>query len=162
MNNNTALKILRKRYIPSECIPLNDDVIQERNDEYILTSWRTINPKTAFDHGSSCYLLNEGTKISKFYRHDGSLLYWYCDIVEYTWNETADTLTVTDLLADIILYPDGRMKVVDLDELAEAMEKGLITQAQTAAALRRLNSLLTMIYRDKFDRIQAILNKKGL
>lgn len=41
-----------------------------------------MNPKTTFSHGCSCYYLKEGFKISKFYRHDGSLLYWYCDIVD--------------------------------------------------------------------------------
>lgn len=74
-------------------------------------------------HGCSCYYLKEGFKISKFYRHDGSLLYWYCDIVEYTSRPEDNSLIVTDLLADIILYPDGRMHVVDLDELAEALER---------------------------------------
>ncbi len=161
MEKASELKLFRKRYIPAGCIPLKDDVIVEQTDDYILTTWHTINPKTAFDHGSSCYLLNEGVKISKFYRHDGSLLYWYCDIVEYDWTGE-DTLTVTDLLADMIVYPDGHMKVVDLDELAEALEKGLITQRQATTALRCLNNLLTMLYRDKFDRFQAILNGKGL
>lgn len=161
MEKASELKLFRKRYIPAGCIPLKDDVIVEQTDDYILTTWHTINPKTAFDHGSSCYLLNEGVKISKFYRHDGSLLYWYCDIVEYDWTGE-DTLTVTDLLADMIVYPDGHMKVVDLDELAEALEKGLITQRQATTALRCLNNLLTMLYRDKFDRFQAILNEKGL
>lgn len=162
MQSGADIKLFRKRFIPAECIALNDDVIEERNDDYILTSWRTINPKSTFDHGSSCYLLYEGVKISKFYRPDGSLLYWYCDIVEYEWNESGDALTVTDLLADLILYPDGRVKVLDLDELAEALERGLITQEQLTASLRQLNYLLTMIYRDKFDRFQAILNEKGL
>lgn len=162
MQSGADIKLLRKRFIPAECIALDDDVIEEQNDDYILTSWRTLNPKTTFDHGSSCYLLKEGIKISKFYRPDGSLLYWYCDIVEYGWNESEDVLTVTDLLADLILYPDGRVKVLDLDELAEALEKGLITQEQLTASLRRLNYLLAMIYRDKFDRLQAILNEKGL
>ena len=109
-----------------------------------------------------CYYLKEGFKISKFYRHDGSLLYWYCDIVEYTRRPEDNALIVTDLLADIILYPDGRMHVVDLDELAEALEKGLITQAQTTACLRQLNNLITIIYRDKFDRLQSPLEKSGL
>lgn len=162
MSARVDITLLRKRYIPPECIALEDDVIEEKTDDYILTSWHTINPKTTFDHGSSCYLLKEGIKISKFYRQDGSLLYWYCDIVEYEWNEAGNVLTVTDLLADLILYPDGRMKVLDLDELAEALEKGIITQEQLTASLRRLNHLLTMIYRDKFDRLQAILNEKGL
>lgn len=160
--DNKQLKLYRKRYIPAQCIPLADDVVVERTDDHILTTWKTINPKTAFDHGSSCYLLKDGVKISKFYRPDGSLLYWYCDIVEYEFNETGDTLTVTDLLADVIIYPDGRTKIVDLDELADALEQGLITQTQLTASLRQLNSLLSLLYRDKFDRFQAILNEKGL
>ena len=111
---NNELQIYRKRLIPEECILLKDDIIVEQNDDYILTKWKTLNPKTTFSHGCSCYYLKEGFKISKFYRHDGSLLYWYCDIVEYTRRPEDNALIVTDLLADIILYPDGRMHVVDL------------------------------------------------
>ncbi|MFR8123548.1 MAG: DUF402 domain-containing protein [Waltera sp.] len=121
---SNELQIYRKRLIPEECILLKDDIIVEQNEDYILTKWKTLNPKTTFSHGCSCYYLKEGFKISKFYRHDGSLLYWYCDIVEYTSRPEDNSLIVTDLLADIILYPDGRMHVVDLDELAEALEKG--------------------------------------
>ncbi len=162
MTADKSLKLYRKRYIPNQCIPLDDDVIVEQNDEFILTTWKTINPKTTFDHGSSCYLLKEGLKVSKFYRPDGSLLYWYCDIVNFEWNEEENTLTVVDLLADVIIYPDGRIKVMDLDELAEALERELITPKQLTAALRQLDYLLCMIDRDKFDRLQAILNERGL
>lgn len=160
--STTNLQLFRKRYIPAECIPLKDDIIVEINDEYILTKWNTINPKTKFDHGSSCYLLKEGIKLSKFYKPDGDLLYWYCDIVSYEFDENKTSLTVTDLLADVKIYPDGRIKVVDLDELADALEKGLITQKQMIAALRQLDHLLSYVYRDKFDRFQAILNEKNL
>lgn len=159
---SNQLQLFRKRYIPAECIPLNEDVIVEQNEEYILTTWHTINPKTTFDHGCSCYLLKDGLKISKFYKPDGSLLYWYCDIVEYEFNDTKDVLTITDLLADVKIYPDGRIKVVDLDELADALERNLITQKQMIASLRQLDHLLSLLYRDKFDRLQAILNDKGL
>ena len=162
MTNNTALTLYRKRYIPAECIPLKNDVIVEQNDEFILTTWKTINPKTSFDHGSSCYLLKEGLKVSKFYRSDGTLLYWYCDIVDFEYDESENTLTVVDLLADVVIYPDGRVKVMDLDELAEALERKLITQEQLTAGLRQLNYLLSMIDRDKFDRLQAILNERNL
>ncbi len=162
MTTDTQLKLYRKRYIPAECIPLKNDVIVEQNDEYILTTWKTINPKTNFDHGSSCYMLKEGIKLSKFYRPDGELLYWYCDIVDYEYDKTENTLTVIDLLADVVIYPDGRVKVMDLDELAEALERGLITQNQLTAGLRQLNYLLTLLDRDKFDRLQAILNDRNL
>lgn len=162
MTTNKQLQLYRKRYIPAECIPLKEDVIVEQNEDFILTTWKTINPKTTFDHGSSCYLLKEGLKVSKFYRPDGTLLYWYCDIVDFEYNETENSLTVIDLLADVVIYPDGRVKVMDLDELAEALEKKLITQEQLTAGLRQLNYLLTMIDRDKFDRLQAIMNDRNL
>lgn len=154
-------KIYRKRLIPAECLFLKDDIIVEQNDEFVLTKWKTLHPKPNFSHGCSCYLFNEGIKVSKIYREDGSLVYWYCDIVDYDFDEEGG-MTATDLLADVILYLDGHVEVVDLDELAEAYEKDLITKRQMTRCLCNLNQLLSKIYRDKFDRLQAYLNSKGL
>ena len=158
----SELQLYRKRLILDECILLKDDIIVKQTEELVITSWNTLNPKIAFSHGCSCYFLNEGFKISKFYRQDGSLLYWYCDIVEYARDEQAHTLTATDLLADVIVYPDGRIKVVDLDELAQAFDTGLLTAPQLSAALRQLDHLLTYIYKDKFDQLQAQLESLEL
>ncbi len=156
------LKLYRKRIIPAECFLLEDDVIVEQTEDRIITKWNTIRPKADFDHGTSCYFLQDGVKISKFYRSDGELLYWYCDIVQYDFSEDGSSLTVTDLLADVIIYPSGRFKVVDLDELADAKEQGLITDEQLINCLRQLNDLLSIIARDKFDKYQACLDQKGL
>ncbi len=156
------LQLFRKRLIPHECILLKGDVIVFHSDDYIITKWVTLNPKPTFHHGSSCYFLKEGFKLSKFYRHDGSLLYWYCDIVEYDWSEDGTSLIVTDLLADVIVYTDGRTKVMDLDELADACSLGLITQEQLQKALRQLNRFLTYIYKDKFDHLQTVIENLGL
>lgn len=156
------LQIYRKRLLPAECLLLKDDIIVKADKEVVITKWNTLNPKTTFDHGCSCYFLQEGIKVSKFYRSDGSLLYWYCDIVDYDFNASENILTVTDLLADVIIYPDGRVKVMDLDELAEALEQGLISTELMSACLRRLHNLLSLIDRDKFDRLQDRLNKLGL
>ena len=158
----SELQLYRRRLIPAECILLKDDVVVKQTEDLVITSWRTLNPKIAFSHGCSCYFLKEGFKISKFYRQDGSLLYWYCDIVEYTLDEQSHTLTATDLLADVIVYPDGRTKVVDLYELAQAFDDGLLTGVQLSAALRQLNHLLTYIYKDKFDQLQVQLESLGL
>ena len=158
----SVLQLSRRRLIPAECILLKDDLIVTQTEDLVITSWKTLNPKIAFSHGCSCYFLKEGFKVSKFYRQDGSLLYWYCDIVEYTLDKQAHTLTATDLLADVIVYPDGRTKVVELDELAQAFEDSLLTKAQLSAALRQLNHLLTYIYKDKFDQLQIQLESLGL
>ena len=156
------LKLYRKRIIPEQMILLKDDRIERSDDEMIITSWNTLNPKTEFSHGCSCYFLKQGLKVSKFYRSDDSLLYWYCDIVDYEFDKKTKSLTVTDLLADVIIYPDGHYKVVDLDELAEALERGLITAETMSYTLRRLNDLLTILYRDRFDRLQSPMEQMGL
>lgn len=155
-------KLYRQRLIPAECILLKDDIIVAQDDEVLITKWNTINPKTQFSHGCSCYFFKEGIKVSKMYRADGSLLHWYCDIVDYSYDEAEESLTVVDLLADVIISPEGRMKVVDLDELAEALERDLITKEQMTTCLRNLNHLLTLVYRDKFDRLQSRLDGLGL
>lgn len=158
----SELQLYRKRLIPAECILLKDDTVVKQTEDVVITSWKTLNPKISFSHGCSCYFLKEGFKISKFYRQDNSLLYWYCDIVEYTHDEQTHTLIATDLLADVIVYPDGRAKVVDLNELAQAFETGLLTAAQLCNALRQLDHLLSYIYRDKFDQLQAQIESLGL
>lgn len=157
-----TLQLYRKRIIPDQCILLKDDIVIEHDEEHIITKWNTLNPKVNFSHGCSCYFLKEGIKISKFYRDDDSLLYWYCDIVDYNIDEEENTVIVTDLLADVIIYPDDRVKVVDLDELADALEHQLITNEQLCLCLRRLNKLLTIIDRDKFDKMIAPLDNRGL
>lgn len=158
----SKLKLYRKRLIPEECIPLKDDIIVKETADVIITRWNTLNPKTAFQYGASCYFLKEGWKVSKFYRADGSLYCWYCDIVQYDLNKENNTLIITDLLADVIIKPDGTVKVADLDELAEALDKGLISADGIKTALLQLNSLLNVIYADRFDRLAAELNGMGL
>lgn len=151
--------LYRKRLIPEECILLKDDRILLQNDEMIVTAWQSLKPRKDLDHGYSCYYLNQGIKVSKFYRHDGSLLYWYCDIVDYTYQPETDSYVVTDLLADVIVYPDGFVKVVDLDELVTALDASLLTEDLLKKSLLRLNTLLTCIYSGAFSTLQEPINR---
>ncbi len=151
--------LYRKRIIPEECIRLKDDVVLACNEDYILTSWNALKPKKDLHHGFSCYFLKEGLKVSKFYRSDDSLLCWYCDIVTYDYNLDTNTLISTDLLADVIIYPDGFVKVVDLDELAIALEEGSITQDTLKDSLRTVNKLLEIIYAGEFGSLQQYINE---
>ena len=104
--------LYRKRLIPEECIPLKDDIILYMDDEIIVTKWNTLKPRKDFHHGYSCYFLKEGYKVSKFLAEDDSLVYFYCDIVTYLWDRAQNTLTVVDLLADVIVKPDGKILMV--------------------------------------------------
>lgn len=153
------LKIYRKRMIPEECILLKDDIILDKTDEQIITKWNTLKPRRDFHHGYSCYFLKLGFKVSKFYREDNSLLYWYCDIVDYSYQEGDNALIVTDLLADVVIYPDGYVKVLDINELAVALKKNLCDPQLITQALRKLDCLLNLIYDDKFDTLSTAIEK---
>lgn len=149
--------LYRRRLIPDECIPLKDDLILECNEERIVTSWNAIHPKKDLHHGLSCYFLKEGFKVSKFYYEDGRLLYWYCDIVSYDYSPSDNRLMVTDLLADVIIYPDGFVKVVDLDELVTSLEARTISLDTLKSCLRKLDKLLGIIYAGNFNSLTRFI-----
>ena len=151
------LKLYRKRIIPEECILLKDDEVLYHDSEVIITKWNTIHPKKTLHHGYSCYFLERGFKVSKFYDHDGNLISWYCNIISYSYEEEDNAYTFTDLLVDVIVYPDGFVRVVDLDELADAARDGLISAEQMQLALRRTDKLLSVIYKGAFGKLQKYI-----
>ena len=147
----------RKRLIPDECILLKDDIIIERDDNKIITKWKTLHPKPDFSHGTSYYCLKEGWKISIFYKSDNSIAYTYCDIIDTSYDAESDTYVFTDLLADVIIDNQGFVKVVDLDELAQACSLCIISNDMLVRSLHQLNSLLTIIYNKEFEQYLEVI-----
>lgn len=152
-------ELYRRRLLPEQLLPLKDDVILHCDDEILVTKWKTLNPKPQFSHGTSCYFLRKGVKVSKFYMVSGELLYWYCDIVDYVYEEASNKLTVVDLLADVIVHPDGNYQVVDLDEMGEAFETGVLPANLLKDGLFRLDGLLKNIYSGQFKEMQRLLEQ---
>ena len=157
--NRDNLRIYRRRFIPNEMICLDSDEILHLDDEKLITRWSAIHARSDFAGGVSAYFFKEGWKVSKIYDHNGNVLHWYCDIVEYLFDENANSITCQDLLFDVVVSDNGRYKVLDCDEAAEAYESGLITGAQLCSALRSLHELMEVIYHDRFDRLQAIISE---
>lgn len=164
--------LFRKRLIPEECICLKDDVILHfsEEDHILVTKWHALKPKKDLHHGYSVYFWDQGFKLSKFYCENGELLYWYCDIIDVKYpgspvpdaavnNSTSPYFVATDLLADVIIYPDGFVKVVDLDELAVAFDSGTLSAELLKSALTRLDSLLNLIYSGEFKKYQQYLKQ---
>lgn len=149
--------LYRRRIIPEECILLKDDKILSCDEDHIVTTWQALHPKKDLHHGSSCYFLKKGIKVSKFCRSDDSLLYWYCDIVDFDYQPGDNAMIVTDLLADVIIYPDGFVKVVDLDELVTALESRSISLDTLKSSILRLDRLLQIIYSGNFDQLKAFV-----
>ena len=145
--------------MPEECIHLKDDIIITCNEDIILTRWNSLKPKKDLHHGYSCYFLKKGFKVSQFLREDDSLLYWYCDIVEHEYQPETNTYIFTDLLAYVIIYPDGFVKVVDIDELVTALNQKLISEDTLKKSLLNLSSLLEIIYSGNFDTLKAPIER---
>ena len=150
-------KLYRKRFIPDEIVYLKDDVIEYMNDRIIVTSWKSLRPRSDFVRGRSCYFLNEGYKISRFIDKDGILVYTYCDIISTEYSEAADEYIFNDLLVDVVVYNDGSVKVLDLGEIPEALECGLFTVELAKLALSATDRLLSIIYSGKLSELTKFL-----
>lgn len=151
------VRLFRRRFIPDELNDLREDKILYMDEDLIITSWDTIKPRSDFASGFSAYYRKEGWKISCHLGQDGSLTRWYCDIITET--EEQDRLIFEDLLIDVIIYPDGKVRVVDLDEAADALEQGLITPAMLTKALRSTDKLLNYIHKGRFPELTECIKK---
>lgn len=145
------MKILRRRYIPNEIVDISNDEIIEKSENLIVTKWVPIKPRLDFASGISYTMLDKGWKISKFFDSNNNFIYWYCDIIESSLD--SDTYTLTDLLVDLKIYPDGRYEILDMDELDETLQAGIITKKQYDDALAKLNGLLELVESGRFPPI---------
>ena len=151
------LKLYRRRFIPDETIELKNDMVIRADDSIIITKWKTIKPRKDFSHGVSCYFLQNGWKISKFFDNSNSCVYTYCDIIDSIYNKEENSILVNDLLVDIIVYNDGLVKVVDIGDVSEALEKGLIDASTAAKALKQTDELLHIIYEGRLSELTGYL-----
>lgn len=149
--------LYRKRFIPMETVLLKDDRILFLNEDRILTSWKALKPRHDIASGISVYYRKQGFKISRIADAAGQLVYWYCDIIEES--RDGDALIYTDLLVDIVIYPDGGLRVLDLKEAADALTDGLITQEMLTSALSAADRLLSLIYAGEFEKLTACIGE---
>ena len=81
----------------------------------------------------------------------------HISIIDTSYDAVSDTYIFTDLLADVIIENDGRVRVVDLDELGDALTENIISCELMSDALHKLNNLLAAIYNGTFDNYLKIL-----
>lgn len=152
------IKLFRRRFIPEEIIELKNDHIIMFKNGIIITKWNVLKPRHDINSGISGYFIKDGIKVSKIFDSNGCLVYWYCDIIETIHNEINNSFTFNDLLIDILVYPDGHVEVVDMDEFADAMETGMLTNSTIASALRNADALLRTIYSGHFNKYTDYIN----
>ncbi len=151
------IRLFRKRFLPDEVVELRDDKILFQSEKLIITDWDVLKPRKDIAHGLSAYFLDLGVKVSKVYDDSGHLVYWYCDIVDLEIKE--NSYIFTDLLVDVLVYPDGHVEVLDLDEFADISEKDIIDKATCLKILRHTNALLKRIYSGQFSELTKCIDK---
>lgn len=144
------MKMYRRRFIPDEIVDISDDEVLERNDNIIVTKWVPIKPRGDMGAGISYTFLKRGYKISKIFDSNKNFIYWYCDVLEYNYDEEKDEYVFTDLLADIKVYPDGKIEVLDFNELTEAYNSKIITSVQLLNSIKSINMLIEMLKNKMF------------
>ena len=145
-------RLFQRRFIPDENIELKDDMILALEPNLIITSWNVLKPRRDISRGVSAYFIDKGIKVSKVFDNAGQMVYWYCDIIETHYDEKENIYTFNDLLIDVIVYPDGQVEVLDMDEFADAMEQGILSVGTIAHAMRATDDLLHTIYAGEFEK----------
>ena len=145
-------RLFRRRFIPDENIELKDDMILALEPNLIITSWNVLKPRRDISRGVSAYFIDKGIKVSKVFDNAGQMVYWQCDIIETHYDEKENIYTFNDLLIDVVVYPDGQVEVLDMDEFADAMEQGILSVGTIAHAMRATDDLLHTIYAGEFEK----------
>jgi predicted RNA-binding protein associated with RNAse of E/G family len=86
-----------------------------------------------------------------------NVLYWYCDIIQTDIDKETNTLTFNDLLVDVLVYPDGFVKVVDIDEVAIAVRDNILDKTTIEQLMMNLDKLLNIIYNGEFDKYKSCI-----
>lgn len=152
MNNNNIIKpkMWRKRYIPNEIVDISSDEVLYRDEKLIVTRWNVIHPRLDFQKGISYIMLDDGFKISKFFRENGEYLKCYCDIIDVEYNPITDEYIFIDLLLDLVFISENETRILDSAELQEAIDTKLITKRQANISRKKLQKLISLIITNQF------------
>ncbi len=164
------LKLFRRRFIPDELVFLRDDEIVSVTEDKILTRWHSLNARTDFAYGESVYYRKKGLKVTRVLDENRNFLHWYIDVVrecgpealnvgpdtrlntaaaEYLGSERdpRDQVKVyEDLLLDVTVLPDGLIRVLDMDEVMDAFEQGMITENMLRQSIDTCYAYINKLY----------------
>lgn len=161
-------KMKKKRLIYDECTVITSKrYVQMKIDNEIfkgITAMLYID-KVSMPHiwnfnGEKIVVCDSGMKWLQMLLDDGAYVItaminmrneielWYIDMIASHGIDEDDIIYFYDLYLDLIVYPEGTIKVDDMDELIEAFEKNIITKDLYELALKTSESLQDGILKD--------------
>lgn len=112
------------------------------NDRY---SWLEIYPK------------NKNYCITAMYDENGKISEWYFDVARQLGVENGVPFE-DDLFLDVVVVPDGRIHLLDEDELELALKSNLINKTEYDFAYEIANKIISKIP-EKIDELQSFTDK---
>jgi predicted RNA-binding protein associated with RNAse of E/G family len=145
-------KRYKKKLFPPAIIDISSDILYFFNKELMVTGWapEVDDPTEGVASVISFIFLEKGFQISKKFDKNNTFLYWYCDIIDVESDQENNIYTITDLVVDVVVYPDNYVRIIDLDELANLIEQDGLDKKLLLKALRNLDNLLLEIDRKNF------------
>ena len=115
--------------------------------------------------------IDDGFKWLEFYPEDNKniaasvcinnkneILEWYFDIAKDSSLTDEGVPYIEDLYLDVILTPNGEIKLIDQEELQEALDEKIIVQEEFDLAYKVANNLMNQL-QGKLDNIIDFTNK---
>ena len=90
------------------------------------------------------YDYNSKIKLSAFYNDNNEIIEWYFDVAKNIGFENGSPYE-DDLYLDVILRPDGKILLLDEDELKSALEESKITKEDFDLAYFEANRLIKLL-----------------
>jgi hypothetical protein len=94
----------------------------------------TLKPSRFNEHLLLLARPGEGYSTSLIWNASWTLREWYVNFERPSRPRTPVGFDYVDCALDLVVYPDGRHELLDEDELGEALERGVLTQDDAAAA----------------------------
>jgi len=109
-------------------------------------------------------LMQKWFSVGKVKNVEGKHTGYYCDIVTPPRLMDDGGIELTDLFLDLWVSPDLRCRVLDEEELEEALSKGWITEKLYTKAKKELSRLVSLVEKKRFppDSVKRLEDELGL
>ena len=150
---------LRYVRLPDNVLDLHDDLVYRSKEVIVGKSHiRSANSvvfdgKTVLASGYQIVyfeMMRKWFSVGKIRDLDGKYTGYYCDIITPPCLLIDGVVEITDLFLDLWVSPDLRYKVLDEEELEDALEKGWIAKQLYEKSRIELEKLVTSVKRGDF------------
>lgn len=127
-------------------------IVYDTKVTYPLTVDYETPSKTLFNDGFKCvtFLPDKGNWcVNAVYNEEDVIVEWYFDILKSKGVDLSGRHYYKDLYLDVVVRPDYQIRVIDGDELLEALNDGIINREDFDGAYEIADHITKVVVKDK-------------